>query len=70
MHVDEQPQARLVDAVGTAMHGEAAPAKGRHFGRLDIELKLVLGFFEQSSEANTIVTVPSVDLDAPRPNPL
>ena len=39
---------------------KTAPAKGRHFGKLEM-----LDFLEQTSEAHNIVTVHSADLDAP-----
>ena len=63
--VDEHPHARLVGATGAAVHEEAAPAKGRHFCRLESELKLMVYFFEQTAEAFSIVTVLLVGPYAP-----
>ena len=42
-----------------------AVAKGRLFGKLDTELKLMVGFLGKTAEAYSIVTVPSVDPEAP-----
>ena len=60
VQVSDQRHARLVDAAGAAVREEAAPAKGRRFGKLDTELKLMVDFFEQTAEASNIVTVLSV----------
>ena len=64
VQVDEQPHAELMYA---AVHEDAAPAKGRHFGRLDTELMLLVDFLEQTVDAYSIVTVPVVVPDAPPP---
>ena len=57
VQVDEQPHARQMDAAGAGVHEEAAPAKGRHFGRSDTELKLMVTFFEQIAETCSILFV-------------
>ena len=44
VQVDEQPHAELMYA---AVHEDAAPAKGRHFGRLDTELMLLVDFLSK-----------------------